>query len=39
MKGHLIGINGKITYQGARGPQGFKPAELEQAIHEAMVSN
>ncbi len=36
---YLIDVNGKIAYQGARGPKGFKPAELEQAIQEATVSN
>ena len=28
----LIGVNGRIAYHGARGPVGFRPDELEQAI-------
>ena len=31
---YLVGIDGKIIYQGARGPRGFDPAELERAILE-----
>lgn len=26
---HLIGVNGKIIDQGASGPRGFNPADLE----------
>ncbi len=29
---YLIGVDGKVKYKGARGPFGFKPAELENAI-------
>jgi hypothetical protein len=35
---YLVGIDGKIAFKGARGPRGFKPAELEQAIIEATGS-
>ena len=30
---YLIGRDGRIAYKGARGPWGFKPDELEAAIH------
>jgi len=33
---YLIGVDGRIAYQGARGPRGFDPAELEVAIREAV---
>jgi hypothetical protein len=29
---YLIDRSGKVAYKGGRGPFGFKPAELEQAI-------
>jgi hypothetical protein len=29
---YLVGRNGKIAYKGDRGPFGFRPAELEEAI-------
>ena len=29
---YLVGTDGKIAYKGARGPFGFKPSELENAI-------
>jgi hypothetical protein len=29
---YLIDRQGKIAYKGARGPYGFKPAELERAL-------
>jgi hypothetical protein len=29
---YVIDRDGKVAYQGGRGPFGFKPAELEQAI-------
>jgi len=32
---YLVGVDGKIAYKGARGPSGFNPAELEQAIDRA----
>ena len=28
----LVGTSGDVAYQGGRGPFGFKPAELEEAI-------
>jgi Iodothyronine deiodinase len=34
---YLIGKDGKIAYAGARGPLGFKPAELEKAIEIALA--
>ena len=33
---YLIGRDGRVAFQGDRGPWGFKPAELERAI-EALV--
>jgi len=36
---YLVGRDGKIAYQGARGPFGFRPAELEQAIKKTTGSN
>jgi hypothetical protein len=32
---YLVGVDGKILYKGARGPRGFDPAKLEQAIVKA----
>lgn len=29
---YLVGQDGKIAYAGARGPSGFRPSELEDAI-------
>jgi hypothetical protein len=29
---YLVGRDGRIAYAGARGPHGFKPDELAQAI-------
>ncbi len=36
---YLVGIDGKIAYQGGHGPRGFKPAELEQAIKKVTNAN
>ncbi len=33
---YLVGRNGKITYAGGPGPQGFKPQELEAAIRREL---
>lgn len=33
---YLIGVDGKVAYQGDKGPRGFKPAELEAAIKKAL---
>jgi hypothetical protein len=33
---YLVGRNGKIVYQGARGPFGFRPSELEAAIQKEL---
>jgi Iodothyronine deiodinase len=30
---YLIGHDGRVAFQGGTGPFGFKPAELEAAIH------
>jgi hypothetical protein len=30
--GYLVDRQGKIAYKSGRGPFGFKPAELEQAL-------
>jgi len=29
---YLVGKDGRVAFQGERGPRGFKPAELEKAI-------
>ena len=34
---YLVGVDGKIAYHGGRGPFGFKPDELEDAIKKALV--
>ncbi len=31
-RAYVIGIDGKVTYQGGRGPFGFRPAEMEQSL-------
>ncbi len=31
-RAYVIDIEGKVTYQGGRGPFGFRPAEMEQAL-------
>ena len=36
---YLIDRAGRIAYQSGRGPFGFKPAELEQAIHLLAVAD
>ncbi len=33
---YLVGADGKIAYKGGPGPAGFKPLELELAIHTAL---
>lgn len=33
---YLIGKDGKLAYIGGRGPQGFKPNELKQAMIEEL---
>ncbi len=33
---YLVGREGRIVYQGARGPFGFRPAELETAIEKEL---
>ena len=33
---YLVGTDGKIAFHGGRGPFGFKPDELEQAIHKEL---
>lgn len=34
---YLVGKDGKIAYAGGRGPFGFRPAELEKAIHAELA--
>jgi hypothetical protein len=36
---YLIDRQGKIAYKGGRGPFGFKPGELEQAIIGELTEN
>lgn len=33
---YLVGRDGKIAYRGARGPFGFRPAELKTAIEKEL---
>ena len=33
---YLVGKDGKIAYAGGRGPRGFRPSELEQAIKKEL---
>jgi len=35
---YLIGVDGRVVYQGGRGPWGFKPAELKKAI-DALIGD
>jgi hypothetical protein len=35
---YLIGRDGRVAFQGAQGPFGFKPAELEAAIRAELGS-
>ena len=34
---YLVGQNGRIAYAGERGPQGFSPDELEDAIKKELA--
>lgn len=34
---YLVGKDGTIVYQGGRGPFGFLPGELEQAIRKELA--
>ena len=31
-RAYVIDTDGKVTYQGARGPFGFRPGDMEQAL-------
>lgn len=33
---YLVGKDGKIAYAGGKGPRGFKPSELEEAIKKEL---
>lgn len=33
---YLVGLDGRVTYAGGRGPAGFSPSELELAIIEEL---
>ena len=35
---YLIGKDGRITFQGARGPWGFDPGALEEAMQQTVAS-
>ncbi len=35
---YLIGRNGRVAYRGERGPDGFRPKELETAIESELAS-
>jgi hypothetical protein len=34
---YLIGLDGRVAYQGGRGPWGFKPAALKKAIDKLLA--
>lgn len=34
---YLIGLDGRVVYVGGRGPFGFKPAELKEAIDRLLA--
>ncbi len=36
---YLVDRDGKVPYQGGRGPMGFRPAELEQSIILLLLGN
>ena len=36
---YLIDVNGRVAYQGDRGPAGFRPNELEAAIKRLVSSD
>ena len=36
---YLVAKSGKIAYAGGRGPRGFKPQELEEAIEKELKAN
>jgi hypothetical protein len=35
---YLIGKDGRVAFQGEEGPSGFRPEELEQAIHAELAA-
>jgi hypothetical protein len=35
---YLIGKGGRVAFQGERGPMGFRPGDLEQAIVAELAS-
>lgn len=34
---YLVGKDGRVAYHGGRGPWGFKPDELEEAIERELI--
>lgn len=36
---YLIGLNGRVLYAAGKGPLGFKPAELEEALKSIVALN
>ncbi len=36
---YLVGTDGKVVYAGGKGPFGFKPAELKQAMDEYLAAS
>ena len=34
---YLVGLDGRVAYQGEKGPQGFLPEELEAAIRQELA--
>ena len=35
---YLVGLDGKVEYEGGLGPYGFKPAQLKQAIVDYLAA-
>lgn len=36
---YLIGVGGSVAFQGERGPEGFEPPALEDAIEKVLASS
>ena len=36
---YVLDRNGRVAYQGGRGPFGFRPAEMEQALMLVLLEN
>ncbi len=38
-RAYVIGVDGRVTYQGGRGPYGFRPAEMEQSLIMTLMAD